>query len=76
MLRLFLIALPLVISSAAFAQQTAGEQALSIKLSAEINAGLQCSTSLISAQGVLAKLQARVKELEDKYEPKKEEPKK
>lgn len=42
------------------------EQALSLKLSQEINLGLQCSASLIGAQQDLAKTIARIKQLETK----------
>lgn len=62
------------LATPAFAQQppSVNERAISAKLMAEINAGLSCSASLISTQDELTKAQARIKELEDKYEPKKE----
>ena len=62
-----------LIATAALAQQQSqspSEQACNYKLSAEINSGLQHDAALITARGELAKAQARVKELEDKYEPK------
>lgn len=68
-----------LIATAAFAQQqppSPVEQACNYKLSAEINSGLQYSAALITVRGDLAKAQARVKELEDKYEPKKPDEKK
>jgi hypothetical protein len=60
------------------------ERAIGAKLMAEINAGLTCSAALITAQDdvtrvqaqnksvqdELVKAQARIKELEAKYEPK------
>jgi hypothetical protein len=65
--------LMLALSTPAHAQQQPSpmEQALSQKLITEINAALQCSASLVTAQGQLqaAQAQARVKELEPK-EPK------
>lgn len=49
----------------AFAQQADPQaQAFSQEIMSQLNAKLQCSVALIAAQ-------ARVKELEDKYEPKK-----
>lgn len=61
------------------APQSASEQALGQKLMTEINGGLQCHADKISVDQALAKAQARVAELEAKYEPKKpaaDEPKK
>jgi hypothetical protein len=54
--------------SPAMAQQQASpsEQALGNKVLQEIQSGLQCSSSLISAQAELAKALARIKELESK----------
>jgi hypothetical protein len=68
------IAIFLLIGSPAFAQQQQSpmEQALAQKLGIEVNASLQCSASLIAAQAQLTAAQARVKELEAKYEPKAE----
>lgn len=45
-------------------QQTLFEQALSAKLSQEINTSLTCSVTLISAQRELDAAKARIKELE------------
>lgn len=72
-MRAFIIALALLASSAAFAQQqqTPGEQALGAKLMQELQGGLNCSANLIGAQAELAKAQARIKELEAKVEEKK-----
>lgn len=71
-MRAFIIALALLASSAAFAQQqTPGEQALGTKLMQELQSGLNCSANLIGAQAELAKAQARIKELEAKVEEKK-----
>lgn len=55
----------------AFAQQpttqpqTPLEQALAGKLSFEINAGLQCSTSIVILQSELAKAKERIRALEE-----------
>jgi hypothetical protein len=68
--RLWIIAAVVVASTAVQAQQSPSEQALGNKLMAEINAALQCDAGLISARQELAKSAARIKELEDKYEPK------
>jgi len=65
-----IIAVLLLLITPALAQQSPSEQALSSKLLAEINAGLQCSTTLLSERAELQKAQARIKELEEKYEPK------
>lgn len=72
-MKLFFISMALLMTSPAFAQQqpSAGEQALGAKLMQELQAGLICSTSLISVQTELAKAQARIKELEAKPEEKK-----
>lgn len=51
------------------------EQALSSKLSQEINNGLQCVEQLVTVNQQLAAAQAEVKRLTDKYESK-PEPKK
>lgn len=45
-------------------QQSPVEQAIGAKLMQEIQSGLNCSVSLITAQAELAKAQARIKELE------------
>lgn len=67
-----IVVLLLLLITPAFAQQaqTPSEQALSSKLLAEINAGLQCSATLLTERAELQKAHARIKELEDKYEPK------
>lgn len=66
----YLLAITLA-STAAFAQQpTSLERAISSKMMAEINSGLQCSVGLIDAQSALAAAQARIKELEAKLEEK------
>jgi hypothetical protein len=57
------------------AQSPAPEtQALAQKLMAEINAGIQCSSNAIALQQQVSADKARIKELEDKYEPKKDAP--
>lgn len=60
-----------LLSAPVFAQpnQTLFEQALAQKLSAEISGGLQCSAALLANQQELLKAQARIKTLEEKYEP-------
>lgn len=57
-------------------QQSPGEQALGQKLMQEIQSGVQCSMQSISLQRELATVQAEVKRLAEKYEAKKDEPKK
>lgn len=52
-------------------QQSPNEQALSAKLIQEIQGSLNCSANLISVQADLAKVNARIKELEPKPEEKK-----
>ena len=59
----------LLLSSPALAQQSTLEQALAIKLQAEINSSLQCSVTLIEMQKKLADVEAQIKVLKDKYEP-------
>ena len=68
-LAILLLAAP----AAAQQQATPNEQALLAKITTEMNAGLQCTSALISATQAMAKAEARIKELEDKYEPKKAE---
>ena len=74
----------LCLTTTAFAQQPPSpmEQALNGKLSAEINNGLQCvsvnisiSQAFAANKEALTKAEARIKELEAKYEPKPEEKK-
>lgn len=48
-----------------------GEQALGQKLLVEIQAGLQCSTALITAQAELTKLRAELEAAKKPPEPKK-----
>lgn len=73
-MRIFIIAIALLASTSAFAQQqTPSEQALGTKLLQEIQGGLNCSASLISVQAELAKATARIKELEPKPEPPRKE---
>jgi hypothetical protein len=57
--------------AAAQSPPSASEQACNLKLGSEINGGLQLSAALIASHEQLVKAQARVKELEDKYEAKK-----
>lgn len=65
-----------LISSVALAQQPSPEsQALAQKLMAEINANIQCSAAGITLAQQLKDAQARIKALEDRYEPKTSEPK-
>lgn len=75
------LVLMVLCATPAFAQQQAPstplDQALGQKLMTEINDGIQCragtialQNSLSSLQMEVAKAQARVKELEAKYEPK------
>lgn len=72
-MKVFIIALSLFIATSALAQQqTPSEQALGTKLMQEIQGGLNCSASLISAQAELAKAQARIKELQPKVDKPKE----
>lgn len=70
-LTILCLAIGLLPTIAAAQQQTPNEQALSAKLSQEISAGLGCSATLITNKQMLEIAQARIKELEDKYEPKK-----
>lgn len=67
----------LVMNAASRAQQApsaAEVQALSQKLTTEINANLSCTTGAINLQNELVKANAEIKRLTDKYEPKKEAP--
>jgi hypothetical protein len=71
MSRILAIAIGLALPLPAHAQQQSPmEQAPSAKLGAEIGGSLQCSAALIVDQQALAQAQARVKALEEKYEPK------
>jgi hypothetical protein len=72
-MRLFLIVMAMGIASAACAQdrqQTILEQALSAKLSQEINTSLVCSVTQLNTQKELEAAKARIKELEAQTAPK------
>lgn len=71
-----LLLLSVLFTTPAFADNTPLETALFQKLTAEANNGIQCSAANITAAGQIAALKARIKELEDKYEPKPAEPSK
>lgn len=62
-------------ASFAFAQQSPSEQACNMKLGTEVTQGLQCTAGLIQLRAALDKSEARVKELEAKHEPKKDDKK-
>jgi hypothetical protein len=68
----------LAISSSASAQTAPQssplDQALSAKLMAEMNYGLQCATDLISVKAELDKAKQKIKELEGKEAPKPDGP--
>lgn len=67
-----LLASAFLLTQSSFAQTpTPSEQACNMKLSSEITSGLQYTAALITTRTELVKAQARIKELEDKYEPKK-----
>lgn len=70
-----LIALAAMLAgSMAFAQQMTqppSEQALFSMLNQDIGLRLQCETSAAVLRRQLAEAQAQIKELQDKYEPKK-----
>lgn len=70
-----IIAISLLLISPAFAQQQTPEvRALSQRVMTEVNASLQCSVANNQLQDKLASLEAEVKRLTDKYEPKKADP--
>ena len=72
--RLAFLVIAVLIATPALAQQpqaSAEVRACSMKLSNEINSSLQAGAALFTMQDELAKLRARVAELEAKYEPKK-----
>ena len=73
---LIVVTAVLAFSCSAFAQQqpTPREQALLWKLGTEVESGVQCNTVLVQNQQQLARAQARIRELEAKYEPKPVEP--
>jgi hypothetical protein len=63
-------------ATAVNAQQVSADpvrQALAQKMIKELQAEVECSASLIGANDYLAKAEARIKDLEDQYEPKKAE---
>lgn len=62
--------LTLLLPSTAFAEQQSSpsEQVLGQRLLREIQEGLNCSAALLTTKSDLAKAQARIKELETKYE--------
>lgn len=74
MLRLIIVIVALSVVPAIAQQGTPNEQALSAKLLQELQNVIQCNAATISTKLAMDQLQARVKELEDKYE-KKEPPK-
>jgi TolA-binding protein len=57
-----------VVASAQVSQQSALEQALSNKLMAEINSGLQCSVAAVNAAKQIADMQKQIDDLKAKYE--------
>lgn len=72
----FVFLLVLFIATYAFAQQpaqppTPHERAVTEKLISEINAGLTCNAAVIALQDQIKKLQAQIKEADDKKPPKK-----
>lgn len=74
MVKFFSIVFLLLTASASSAQQarqpSAIEQALSNKLTVEMNSTLQCSVSLIDTERKLVEATSRINMLEEKYEPK------
>lgn len=72
MLRLLAVLICCVVTVPALAQNPPSpfEQALAQRLSREIDGALQCSAALITTQQAQAQSTARIKALEDKYEPK------
>lgn len=63
-----------LLASQAFAQQqqTPKEQALAQRVGSEIGANIEANAIIIDLRQQLATAQARVKALEEKYEPKKD----
>lgn len=61
------------LASPAYAQQlqlqSAQLEALYARINAEVNNNLQCNTVVIGADRQLKEAQARIKALEEKYEP-------
>lgn len=70
------IAILLIAGPAAAQTATPDVQACLAKLTTEMNSGLQITSALISANQSMEKATARIKELEDKYEPKTSDAKK
>lgn len=67
------ILLVLLLATPAAAQNaTPSEQAMGARIIQEVQASLTCNTSLINAQAEIAKAQAEIKALKEKYEPKPE----
>jgi hypothetical protein len=64
MMRLILLAG--LASTPALAQQSALEEALWQRITAEVHSGIECSSQLIDAQRALELAKARIKELEAK----------
>lgn len=69
---LFVIAFLAIGFGIAIAQPTQSpmEQALGLKLITEVNTTLQCTAAQLTMQAQLTAAQARIKELETKYESK------
>lgn len=55
-------------------QETPQIRALNMRLGNEITGNLQCTTGAITLQDKLATVEAEVKRLTDKYEPKSDKP--
>jgi outer membrane murein-binding lipoprotein Lpp len=66
----FVLGLTTLAANAQQPQASPEIRACNNKLGVEINNGLQLSSAVYAAQDEMAKLHARIKELEDKYEPK------
>lgn len=64
----------LVAPASAQQQPSPIELALGQRVMAEVNANVQASAMIVDLQRQLAATQARVKALEEKYEPKKSDP--
>lgn len=56
------------------AEETPQMRALNMRISSEVNTNLQCATFVFDLQDKLATLQAEVRRLTDKYEPKPDKP--
>lgn len=66
------LVVPFLMVSTAYAQekQSPEVRALNMRVGAEINSNLQCSTAALTLQDQLQTAQAEVKRLTEKYEPK------